>query len=557
MPQPSPARARGSSPTSSGSARRAPRCRCCCPTRAARRPSSAGGPRSPSRTASRRRPSGCGRGSTPPRPGATTDERHRAGETHRPPGRRTRRARGRGTIPLAVPEHRRARARVRRAGRRVGVRLVGRAVRRRVRGGLRPPGRRPVRRGVLVGHRRPPRRVPRPRGGAGRRGAVLRLHLRRLGEPHRLHGRATGARRLRALDLEPRPGPGRGRARPAGRGGGAPAGRRRGRARARPAGRPRARSSTRAPGTACRSSRTPPSRSGPGGRRGPWPAGRPGPSAASGRTRSTATRSRRPAAAGCSSPTTPTSPPGRATSPPRRRCPTSATSTTRSATTTASPTWPRRSAWPSSSGSTSSSTRKRAIAARYDEAIAGTGLVAPPRVDGLDATYWLYSVLVPADDPRGRDALPRSTSRRAAWGRGPCGGRCTTSRRMPVPSVLGDDDVAGRPLPPRGLPAVRDRADRGRPGAGRRRGAVVLRLTGCGPMRSVASGELSSGQGCRVGRRLRRGSGRDRSVYHAVPGAVTRADRRALRGRGHDPRRRGPVPREAPTGGHPAYRSVT
>ncbi|MGZ4696838.1 MAG: aminotransferase class I/II-fold pyridoxal phosphate-dependent enzyme [Oryzihumus sp.] len=48
---------------------------------------------------------------------------------------------------------------------------------------------------------------------------------------------------------------------------------------------------------------------------------------------------------------------------------------------------------------------KRAIAARYDAALGGTGLVLPPRVAGFDATYWLYSVLVPEDDPRGRDGL--------------------------------------------------------------------------------------------------------------------------------------------------------
>ena len=47
--------------------------------------------------------------------------------------------------------------------------------------------------------------------------------------------------------------------------------------------------------------------------------------------------------------------------------------------------------------------RKHAIAARYDEALAGTGLVLPPRVEGYDATYWLYSVLMPEGDARGRD----------------------------------------------------------------------------------------------------------------------------------------------------------
>ncbi len=49
--------------------------------------------------------------------------------------------------------------------------------------------------------------------------------------------------------------------------------------------------------------------------------------------------------------------------------------------------------------------RKREIAARYDTAFAGTGLELPPRVPGLDSTYWLYSVLVPDDLPGGRDGL--------------------------------------------------------------------------------------------------------------------------------------------------------
>lgn len=49
--------------------------------------------------------------------------------------------------------------------------------------------------------------------------------------------------------------------------------------------------------------------------------------------------------------------------------------------------------------------RKRAIAARYDEAFAGTPLVLPPRVEGYDSTYWLYSVLVEASWPDGRDEL--------------------------------------------------------------------------------------------------------------------------------------------------------
>lgn len=49
--------------------------------------------------------------------------------------------------------------------------------------------------------------------------------------------------------------------------------------------------------------------------------------------------------------------------------------------------------------------RRREIAARYDAALAGTGLVLPPRVEGLDSTYWLYSVLVPDGVPGGRDGV--------------------------------------------------------------------------------------------------------------------------------------------------------
>jgi dTDP-4-amino-4,6-dideoxygalactose transaminase len=50
--------------------------------------------------------------------------------------------------------------------------------------------------------------------------------------------------------------------------------------------------------------------------------------------------------------------------------------------------------------------RKRAIAARYDAALSPLGIQTPPRVPGLDATYWLYSALVPADlGLEGRDLL--------------------------------------------------------------------------------------------------------------------------------------------------------
>jgi dTDP-4-amino-4,6-dideoxygalactose transaminase len=48
---------------------------------------------------------------------------------------------------------------------------------------------------------------------------------------------------------------------------------------------------------------------------------------------------------------------------------------------------------------------KRRIAERYDAAFAGSALELPPRLGGLDSTYWLYSVLTPPDQPGGRDAL--------------------------------------------------------------------------------------------------------------------------------------------------------
>jgi dTDP-4-amino-4,6-dideoxygalactose transaminase len=47
--------------------------------------------------------------------------------------------------------------------------------------------------------------------------------------------------------------------------------------------------------------------------------------------------------------------------------------------------------------------RKRQIAERYDAAFTGLDVVLPPRVAGSDATYWLYSLLVP--DAARRDAL--------------------------------------------------------------------------------------------------------------------------------------------------------
>ena len=49
--------------------------------------------------------------------------------------------------------------------------------------------------------------------------------------------------------------------------------------------------------------------------------------------------------------------------------------------------------------------RKREIARTYDAALAHTGLVLPPRVEGFTSTYWLYSVLVPEGPPGLRDRL--------------------------------------------------------------------------------------------------------------------------------------------------------
>jgi dTDP-4-amino-4,6-dideoxygalactose transaminase len=55
--------------------------------------------------------------------------------------------------------------------------------------------------------------------------------------------------------------------------------------------------------------------------------------------------------------------------------------------------------------------RKRAIAARYDAALAGTGATLPPRVPGADSTYWLYSLLVP--EQPGQDAAAVTADRDA------------------------------------------------------------------------------------------------------------------------------------------------
>ena len=122
---------------------------------------------------------------------------------------------------------------------------------------------------------------------------------------------------------------------------------------------------------------------------------------------------------------------------------------------------------------------KHRIAARYDAAFGDLPLVLPPRVDGLDATYWLYSVLVPEPDGRGRDDFlahlngPRrrragavAPAARAAALHARAGGRWCGRRRA---------------LRAGALAAVRDRADRGRPGPRHRRGALLLRLTSSRP----------------------------------------------------------------------------
>lgn len=65
-------------------------------------------------------------------------------------------------------------------------------------------------------------------------------------------------------------------------------------------------------------------------------------------------------------------------------------------------------------------TAKQRIARLYDDAFADLPLDLPPRVPGLDATYWLYSVMVSAADGRGRDELLAHLDRhgvgaRALW----------------------------------------------------------------------------------------------------------------------------------------------
>ena len=66
---------------------------------------------------------------------------------------------------------------------------------------------------------------------------------------------------------------------------------------------------------------------------------------------------------------------------------------------------------------------KRRIAARYDAAFAGTGIEVPPRTVDTTSTYWLYSILVPADEaasPARRNSLldhlaAQGVGARALW----------------------------------------------------------------------------------------------------------------------------------------------
>lgn len=61
---------------------------------------------------------------------------------------------------------------------------------------------------------------------------------------------------------------------------------------------------------------------------------------------------------------------------------------------------------------------KRRIAARYDAALADVGLELPPRLPGLDSTYWLYSVLAPAAVGQvGRDRMLQALERRGVQAR--------------------------------------------------------------------------------------------------------------------------------------------
>ena len=120
---------------------------------------------------------------------------------------------------------------------------------------------------------------------------------------------------------------------------------------------------------------------------------------------------------------------------------------------------------------------KHRIAARYDEALGGLPLVLPPRVEGLDATYWLYSVLVPEADGRGRDDLLGAPARRGVGARAlwrplhaqPPFASAPVARA--ARSATASSSAASR-CPARPSSPTR------RPGARHRGRAVLLRLTG-------------------------------------------------------------------------------
>lgn len=58
---------------------------------------------------------------------------------------------------------------------------------------------------------------------------------------------------------------------------------------------------------------------------------------------------------------------------------------------------------------------KQRIAARYDEKLKDLPLTTPPRVSGMDSTYWLYSLLL--DDPDDRDPMLEHLAREGVGGR--------------------------------------------------------------------------------------------------------------------------------------------
>ena len=200
MPQGHRQRRRDRHRRASASGPRGPRCRCCCPTR--RRAND--GARLGADRVARGGPGGDGRVAAPAgrprrRPGGTTDDRATPTATRRR-GARARRAGPAGTIPLAVPNiGELERATCCEAVESGFVSSVGPFVAR-VRATLRRAGSASRHADRLLDAARPPCTSACSLLGvrAGRRGRLLRLHLRRLGQPDRLLRRAARARRLRA-----------------------------------------------------------------------------------------------------------------------------------------------------------------------------------------------------------------------------------------------------------------------------------------------------------------------------------------------------------------------